>query len=116
MKDYGSLFTEPSVTWATNILYSLALRDMWRHGSRRTDIGEWLKIGVSSARGIFRVYSLTGARRVAWILRLVKTGLDGEGQSTDVMEINRPDNLGDIADLGLTLTEAKRRIAGRHRS
>jgi hypothetical protein len=47
---------------------------------------------------------------------LVKTGLDGEGQSTDVMEINRPDNLGDIADLGLTLTEAKRRIAGRHRS
>jgi hypothetical protein len=28
------------------------------------------------------------------------------------MEINRPDDLGDIADLGLTLAEAKRLLAG----
>jgi len=49
---------------------------------------------------------------VAWILRLVKHGAEGDGQSTDVMEINRPDDLGDIADLGLTLAEGKLLLAG----
>jgi len=49
---------------------------------------------------------------VAWILRLVKTGAEGEGPCTDVMEINRPDDLADIANLGLTLSEAKRLLAG----
>jgi hypothetical protein len=44
---------------------------------------------------------------VAWILRLVKTGVDGEAQGTDLMEIRRPDGLGDIANLRLTLSEAK---------
>jgi hypothetical protein len=42
-----------------------------------------------------------------WVLRLVETGAEGEARSTDVMEIVRPDDLGDIADLGLTLAEAK---------
>ncbi len=49
---------------------------------------------------------------MAWILRLVKTGAEGEGPCTDVMEINRPDDLADIANLGLTLSEAKRLLAG----
>jgi hypothetical protein len=49
---------------------------------------------------------------VAWILRLVKTGAEGDGQSTDVMEINKPDGLSDIADLGLSLAEAKLLLAG----
>jgi len=49
---------------------------------------------------------------VAWMLRLVKTGAEGEGPCADVMEINRPDDLGDIASLGLTLAEAKRLLAG----
>jgi len=49
---------------------------------------------------------------VAWIVRLVKTGTEGEGPCTDVMEIRRPDDLGDIASLGLTLAEAKRLLAG----
>jgi hypothetical protein len=49
---------------------------------------------------------------VAWILRLVNTGAEGEGPCTDVMEINRPDDLVDIANLGLTLAEAKRLLAG----
>ena len=49
---------------------------------------------------------------MAWIVRLVKIGTEGEGSCTDVMEINRPDDLGDIADLGLTLAEAKRLLAG----
>jgi hypothetical protein len=48
---------------------------------------------------------------VAWILRLVKIGAEGEGSGTDLMEISRPDGLGDIADLGLTLAEAKLLLA-----
>jgi len=49
---------------------------------------------------------------VAWISRLVKTGAEGEGPCTDVMEINRPGDLVDIANLGLPLSEAKRLLAG----
>jgi len=49
---------------------------------------------------------------VAWILRLVNTGAEGEGPCTDVMEIHRPGDLVDIANLGLTLAEAKRLLAG----
>ena len=41
-----------------------------------------------------------------------ETGAEGEGQSTDVMEIMRPADLSDIADLGLTLADAKRLLAG----
>ena len=46
------------------------------------------------------------------MLRLVKTGAEGEGSCTDVLEIDRPHDLRDIADLGLTLSEAKRLLAG----
>jgi len=49
---------------------------------------------------------------VAWILRLVKIGVQGEGPYTDVMQINRPDDLVDLANLGLSLSEAKRLLAG----
>jgi hypothetical protein len=42
-----------------------------------------------------------------WMLRLVGTGTDGQSRSFDVMEISRPDGLGDFANLGLTLAEAK---------
>lgn len=49
---------------------------------------------------------------MAWILRLVKTGAEGDGQSTDVMKINKPDDLGDIATLGMSLAEAKLLLAG----
>ena len=48
---------------------------------------------------------------MSWILRLVKTGAEGEAQATDVMEIDRPDDLRDIANLGLTLAEAKLLLA-----
>jgi hypothetical protein len=48
---------------------------------------------------------------VAWILRLVKIGAESEVQAQDVMEIDRPDDLGDISDLGLTLSETKRLLA-----
>jgi len=49
---------------------------------------------------------------VVWMLRLVKIGVEGEGPCTDIMEIRRPDDLVDIANLGLTLAEAKRLLAG----
>ncbi len=38
---------------------------------------------------------------MAWILRLVKTEAEGERPCMDVMEINRPGDLVDIANLGL---------------
>ncbi len=46
------------------------------------------------------------------MLRLVKIGAEGEGPCTDIMEINRPGDLVDIANLGLTLAEAKLLLAG----
>jgi hypothetical protein len=48
---------------------------------------------------------------VAWIVRVVKTGAEGEGPCTDMMEINWPDSLDDIADLDLTLVETKLLLA-----
>jgi hypothetical protein len=42
-----------------------------------------------------------------WPLRLVGTEIDGQSRSCEVMAISRPDGLGDIAALGLTLAEAK---------
>jgi hypothetical protein len=52
---------------------------------------------------------------VGWIVRLVQTGAEGVGRITDILEIERPDNLGDIATLGLTLSDAKRLLAGLQR-
>jgi hypothetical protein len=46
---------------------------------------------------------------VEWILKLAAAG-DG-GPCVDIMEISKPDDLGDIANLGLTLTEAKQLLA-----
>jgi hypothetical protein len=46
-----------------------------------------------------------------WTLRLVGTEMDGQSRSFDVMEISRPDGLSDIANLGLTLAEAKQLLA-----
>src|SRR5919199_2680830 len=48
---------------------------------------------------------------MAWMLRLIETGADGHGRGIDVLEISRPDTLRDIANLGLTLPEAKRLLA-----
>jgi transposase len=45
-------------------------------------------------------------------LRLVEIGAEGEGPGADVVEISHPDGLVDIADLGLTLAEAKLVLAG----
>ena len=49
---------------------------------------------------------------MAWIVRLVSIGAEGEEHSTDVMRIARPDGLADLAALGLSLAEGKRILAG----
>ena len=42
---------------------------------------------------------------MGWVLRLVETGVDGSSRSVDVMAIDCPGDLSDIADLGLTLVQ-----------
>lgn len=49
---------------------------------------------------------------MVWIVRLVKLGADGETRCTEVMEISRSDGISDIANLGLTLAEAKLLLSG----
>ncbi len=46
------------------------------------------------------------------MLRLVEIEAEGEGPCTDILEISRSGDLRDIAGLGLTLSEAKRLLAG----
>jgi len=65
-----------------------------------TLLGTVARLGVRRPVGYFRVCSLTEGGCVAWMLRLVKIGAEGEGPCTDVMEIRRPDDLVDIANLG----------------
>ena len=45
------------------------------------------------------------------VLQLVETCADGGRRSIDLMELGRPGSLHDIADLGLTLPEAKQLLA-----
>ena len=42
-----------------------------------------------------------------WVLRLIATSDAIRSESDDLMEIYRPAGIGTIADLGLTLAEAK---------
>ena len=44
-------------------------------------------------------------------MRLVETGTDGSSRSVDVMAIDCLGELGDIADLGLTLAQGKQLVA-----
>jgi hypothetical protein len=47
-----------------------------------------------------------------WVLKLVAVGAEGDEQTTTVMEINRSDSFGKIADLGLSLAEAQQLLVG----
>ena len=51
-----------------------------------------------------------------WVLRLIATEGDARCLSTDLIEICRPEGLGDLADLGLTLPEAKQLLASVQRA
>ena len=59
--------------------------------------------------GSFSLFSERGWG-VGWIVRLVEAGAEGSG--VEIVEITKPDDLGDIANLGLTLAEAKQLLAG----
>jgi hypothetical protein len=48
---------------------------------------------------------------MGWVLRLVETGVDGSSRSIDVLAIDCLGDLGDIADLGLTLAQGKQLVA-----
>ena len=49
---------------------------------------------------------------MVWVVKLVSIGAEGEEHSTDVMRIAKPDDLGDLAGLGLTLAEGKQLLTG----
>ena len=53
---------------------------------------------------------------MGWVLRLIATEDDARCLSTDLVEICRPDGLGDVAKLGLTLAEAKQLLASVQRA
>jgi hypothetical protein len=48
---------------------------------------------------------------MAWIVRLVEAGGGGDDRGTDLIEIAKPADLRDIANLGLSLAEAKQVLA-----
>ena len=48
---------------------------------------------------------------MGWVLRLAETGPDAAAESIDLIEIHRSSGLADIANLGLTLCEAKELLA-----
>jgi hypothetical protein len=48
---------------------------------------------------------------MGWVLRLVETAVNGRSRDVDVMAIAERGALGDIANLGLTLAEAKQLLA-----
>ena len=52
---------------------------------------------------------------MAWTMRLVSIGAGGAEHSTDVLRIGRPDDLTNLASLGLTLGESKQFLAGLQR-
>jgi hypothetical protein len=70
---------------------------------------DWCETGGASACRVFSLLFLERRWGVEWILKLAAAG--GEGPCVDIMEISKPDHLGDIANLGLTLTEAKQLLA-----
>ena len=49
---------------------------------------------------------------MVWIVKLVSAGAEGDERSADIMRIAKPDDLGDLANLGLTLAEGKLLLAG----
>ena len=81
----------------------------WLRVSRRVGSRDWCKTGGAGACLIFLLLFLDRGWGVEWILKLTAAG--DEGPCVDIMEISKPDDLGDIANLGLTLTEAKQLLA-----
>jgi hypothetical protein len=49
---------------------------------------------------------------VAWIVRLVKTAVDVEHRGAGIVKLNRHDDVGDIANLGLIVAERRLLLTG----
>jgi hypothetical protein len=79
--------------------------------SSERHLGDGRKFRGRGPERHFRVFCLTKSERVAWIVRLAQIGADGDEPFADVMTINRPDDLDDIANLGLTVADGKRVLA-----
>ena len=75
----------------------MGLSRVWRDGSGR----DMTDPAVSGPEG----WSM------GWVLRLAETGPEAAAESIDLIEIRRPAGLADIANLGLTLSEAKELLA-----
>ena len=76
--------------------------------------GPWecLTSGGMEKEGVIScLLSGTEGGRVEWTLRLVQTGTDGEERCTDVLTIKSCADFGDIADLGLSRSDAKQVLA-----
>jgi hypothetical protein len=54
---------------------------------------------------------LTWGSSMRWVLRLIEADMPSGVAGVDVMEISRPDGASNIADLALTLSEAKQLLA-----
>src|SRR3954453_22265396 len=70
------------------------------------------EIGGAGPRGYFPACLSVSGDSVAWIVKLVSIGAAGAERSTEVMRIARPDDLTDLATLGLTMAEGKQLLAG----
>src|SRR5713101_1741394 len=97
------------------------IRSWRRCATRSSPAGR--RMGVSREWGdddmggtISRVNCRLGETRMRWVLRLIATGDDVRCPSIDLVEICRPESLGDIANLGLTLPEAKQLLASVQRA
>ena len=68
------------------IATALTLRAVFRLALRQTEGRDRREIGGATAVGYFRARSLTEGGCVAWVLRLVEIGAEGEGPCADVVE------------------------------
>ena len=48
---------------------------------------------------------------MGWVLRLVESGVEGSAGSVDVLEIDGPGDLRNLADLGLKLAQGKQLLS-----
>ncbi len=90
-------------------IISVPLARRWLY--RQPVVGSVERLGVCGGS------DMTGRAVSGWgwwrglVLQLVETRADGGTRRVELMELGRPGNLHDLADLGLTLPEAKQLLA-----
>src|SRR5271154_3800548 len=90
------------------ISFYVAVGDRWL---RVSGMGVSRKVGDEPGGGMTGWPMPAGGSWMGGVLQLDETGGGSSGRSVDVMEVRRPHELGDIANLGLTLPEAKQILA-----